>query len=69
MKGAVIVGGPETVDYILDRARGTGEEYLPEQVYAVIDTQLAYLREIGAVGPPAEIPPEGAGPDDGPRPA
>jgi hypothetical protein len=66
--GAVVVGGPETVDYILERARTTGEEYLPEQVYAVIDTQLAYLREIGAIGPPAE-PPEGFGPDDGPRPA
>jgi hypothetical protein len=69
MKGAVIVGGPETVDYILDRSRATGEEYLPEQVYAVIDTQLAYLREIGAVGPPVEIPPPGSGPDEGPRPA
>ena len=28
----------------------TGEEYLPEQIYAVVETQLAYLREIGAVG-------------------
>jgi len=65
--GTVIVGGPETVDYILERARVTGEAYLPEQVYAVIDTQLAYLREIGAVGPPAETPPEGLGPNDGPR--
>jgi hypothetical protein len=32
--------------------RATGESYLPEQVHAVIETQLAYLREIGAVGPP-----------------
>src|SRR3954469_10395706 len=59
--GDVIVGGAETVDYILDRARQTGEEYLPEQVHAVIETQLAYLREIGAVGPVVgptdEIPP------------
>ena len=68
-RGDVIVGGPETVDYILDRARATGEQYLPEQVYAVMDTQLAYLREIGAVGPPAEQPPGGFGPDEGPRPA
>jgi len=51
--GDVVVGGAETVDYILERARATGEEYLPEQVHAVIDTQLAYLREIGAIGPPA----------------
>ena len=52
--GDVIVGGAETVEYILDRARSTGEEYLPEQVHAVIETQLAYLRAIGAVGPVAE---------------
>src|SRR3954469_6233682 len=59
--GDVVVGGAETVDYILDRARATGEEYFPEQVHAVIETQLAYLREIGAVGPVVgptdEIPP------------
>jgi hypothetical protein len=49
----VVVGGAETVDYIVERSRATGEEYLPEQVYAVIETQLAYMREIGAVGRPA----------------
>ena len=70
-RGAVIVGGPETVDYIVEQSRTAGEEYLPEQVYAVIDTQLAYLREIGAIGPPAETPPAetppgGLDPDDGP---
>ena len=52
--GDVVVGGAETVDYILARCAATGEAYLPEQVRAVIDTQLAYLRDIGAVGPPAE---------------
>jgi hypothetical protein len=51
--GDVVVGGAETVEYILDRAGHTGESYLPEQVHAVIQTQLAYLREIGAVGPEA----------------
>ncbi|MGQ0823968.1 MAG: hypothetical protein ACT4OX_02870 [Actinomycetota bacterium] len=51
--GDVVVGGSETVAYILDRARETGEEYLPEQVHAVVETQLAYLRAIGAVGAPA----------------
>lgn len=49
--GEVIVGGAETVEYILERARATGEDYLPEQVYPVVETQLAYLRAIGAVGP------------------
>jgi hypothetical protein len=56
--GDVIVGGAETVDYILERSAATGEEYLPEQVHAVIETQLAYLREIGAVGPPVDRGPE-----------
>jgi hypothetical protein len=30
--GPVVVGGSETVDYILERSAATGEEYLPEQV-------------------------------------
>ena len=48
--GEVVVGAAETVDYIIGRAREAGEEYLPEQIYPVVETQLAYLREIGAVG-------------------
>ena len=48
----VIVGGAETVDYIVSRSAATGEEYLPEQVHGVVATQLDYLRAIGAVGPP-----------------
>jgi hypothetical protein len=51
--GPVVVGGAEAVAYIVDRAAKTGEAYLPEQVYGVLDTQLSYLRSIGAVGPPA----------------
>ena len=61
--GDVVVGGAETVDYILSRASATGESYLPEQVHAVIETQLAYMRAIGAVGSPAspdEHPPRPA---------
>jgi hypothetical protein len=56
----VIVGGAEIVDYICARSRETGEEYMPEQVYGVLDTQLGYLRAIGAVG--------GAAPPPKPRP-
>jgi hypothetical protein len=58
--GPVVIGGSETVDYILERATATGESYLPEQVYGVIDTQLTYLRAIGAVGPAVDA--EDAGP-------
>jgi len=49
--GTVVIGGAETVEYILERCAATGEAYLPEQVYGVVDTQLSYLRTIGAIGP------------------
>ena len=52
--GPVVVGGVDQLAYIVERAAATGEAYLPEQVQAVIDTQLSYLREIGAIGPPAD---------------
>jgi hypothetical protein len=57
--GPVVIGGSETVDYIVKRCADEGETYLPEQVYGVIETQLSYLRAIGAVGPPAR--PDAAG--------
>jgi hypothetical protein len=52
--GPVVVGGAEQVAYIVRRSGETGEAYLPEQVHSVVETQLAYLREIGAIGPEAE---------------
>jgi hypothetical protein len=52
--GPVVIGGSETVEYVLDRCTAAGESYLPEQVYGVIDTQLSYLRAIGAIGPVAQ---------------
>jgi hypothetical protein len=61
LRNDVIVGGAEIVDHICARSRETGEEYLPEQVYGVLDTQLGYLRAIGAVGgaaPPPKQPPD-----------
>jgi hypothetical protein len=54
-RAPVVVGGAEQVAYILDRAAATGEAYIPEQVYAVVETQLSYLRAVGAVGPPADL--------------
>ena len=53
-QGPVVVGGAEAVAYIVERSAATGEAYLPEQVHGVLETQLAYLRSIGAIGPPAE---------------
>jgi hypothetical protein len=55
--GPVVIGEAEAVAFILERAAATGESYLPEQVYAVVETQLTYLRSIGAIGPPADPPP------------
>ena len=34
-----------------DRSVTDGLTFIPEQVYPVVETQLAYLRAIGAVGP------------------
>jgi hypothetical protein len=66
LAGPVVVGGSETVEYILERAAATGEAYLPEQVHAVVETQLSYLRAIGAVGPVAGAPGFDAGAGAGP---
>jgi len=52
--GPIVIGGAEAVAYIVERAASTGEAYLPEQVYGVLETQITYLRSIGAVGPPAD---------------
>jgi hypothetical protein len=51
-----VVGGKDEIDYILRRASETGDAYLPEQVEAVVATQLEYLRVIGAMSAPAEPP-------------
>jgi hypothetical protein len=51
--GPVVVGGAEQVAYIVRVAGESGATYLPEQVRGVIDTQLSYLRAIGAIGAPA----------------
>ena len=52
--GPVVIGGSETVGYILEQAAARGEVFTAEQVHAVVETQLAYLRAIGAVGSKAE---------------
>jgi hypothetical protein len=51
--GPVVVGGAETVDYVLHRAQSQGIEFTPAQVHAVLDAQMSYLEAIGAVGPEA----------------
>ena len=51
--GPVVVGGAETVDYVLHRAQAVGVDFTPAQVHAVLDAQMSYLEAIGAVGPEA----------------
>lgn len=52
--GLVVVTGAETVGFVLMRAEQEGSEYTAEQVHAVLDAQMGYLTEIGAVGPVAD---------------
>ena len=51
--GLVVVGGAETVDYVMHKASLHGAEFTPAQVHAVLDAQMSYLEAIGAVGPEA----------------
>jgi hypothetical protein len=53
VEGPIVVGGAETVAYVLDRASSAGSDFTPEQVHAVLDAQMSYLEAIGAVGPEA----------------
>lgn len=50
----VVVSGAETVDFVLGRAESAGAEFTPEQIHAVLDAQMGYLEDIGAVGPVEE---------------
>ena len=52
-EGPVVVGGAETVEYVLRRAEALGEPYTAPQVHAVLDAQMTYLEAIGAIGPQA----------------
>ena len=47
----VVIGSSETVAYILERTGADGLDLFSEQIYPVIETQLEYLRAIGAIGP------------------
>jgi hypothetical protein len=53
-EGPVVVGGAETVDYVLARADGQGLAYTAAQIHAVLNAQMSYLEAIGAIGPEAD---------------
>lgn len=48
--GQPIVGGEAAAAYTQERSLEEGHAYEPEQIYAVMDLQAAYLEAIGAVG-------------------
>lgn len=48
--GPVFVTGAETVSFVLSRAEESGADYTSQQVHAVLDAQISYLEEIGAMG-------------------
>jgi hypothetical protein len=50
----VVVSGAETVDFVLMKAEAAGSAYTPAQIHAVLDAQMGYLQDIGAVDPVAE---------------
>jgi len=56
LEGQVVVGGAETVDWVLARAQKLGTSYTAAQVHAVLDAQMTYLEAIGAIGPEAPPP-------------
>jgi hypothetical protein len=52
--GPVVVSGAETVDFVLMKSEAAGTPYTPSQIHAVLDAQMGYLEDIGAVGPVEE---------------
>ena len=52
--GPVVVSGAETVDFVMMKAEAAGSPYTPSQIHAVLDAQMGYLEDIGAVGPVEE---------------
>jgi hypothetical protein len=49
----LVIGGAETVAYVLQKANEAGAEYRPDHVHAVLEAQMSYLEAIGAIGPEA----------------
>ncbi len=49
----VVVGGAETVDWVMAKAEQNGSSFTAAQVHAVLDAQMTYLEAIGAIGPEA----------------
>jgi hypothetical protein len=53
----IVAEADESVDYVVARALASGTAVTALQVVVVLDLQLAYLDEIGAIGPRADEDP------------
>src|SRR5436309_10872324 len=49
-EGPVVVGGAETVDFVLMKAQSAGFGYTTAQVHAVLDAQLTSIAALGVLG-------------------
>jgi hypothetical protein len=49
----VVIGGAETVDWVMSKAQQNGSAFTAAQIHAVLDAQMTYLEAIGAIGPEA----------------
>ncbi len=45
-----VFGGPAAAEYVQEQALAAGHPYEPDQIFAVLDMQAAYLEAIGAIG-------------------
>jgi hypothetical protein len=52
--GSAVFGGRAAAEYVQEQALAAGHPYEPDQIYAVLDMQAAYLEAIGAVGDPVD---------------
>ena len=48
--GTAVFGGKAAAEYVQEQALAAGHPFEPEQIFAVLDMQAAYLEAIGAVG-------------------
>lgn len=53
----VVTSDDDSVDYVLAKASNSGRDIEALDVVVVLDLESQYLREIGALGPPAEESP------------
>jgi hypothetical protein len=54
--GQPVVASEAAATYVQEQALRMGHPYEPDQIFAVLDFQAAYLLAIGAIGAPASDP-------------